>query len=185
MWKFDATGLEGVLVITPPVFVDERGFFQETYSEPVFREHGIAHPFVQDNHSLSRVPHTLRGIHFQTGPAAQAKLVRCVRGAILDVAVDLRRSSPTFGRWVMQEISAENRKQFYVPAGFGHAFLTVEPDTEVVYKVSTPYSKPHDAAIRWNDPDIGIDWPIGAAEALLSEKDAKAPLLADAPRLFD
>ncbi len=185
MWKFEKTDLEGVVVITPPVFVDDRGFFQETYNEVVFRENGIAHRFAQDNHSLSRPVNTLRGIHFQTEPNPQAKLVRCVRGAILDVAVDLRRSSPTFRRWVKVELSAENRKQLYVPVGFGHAFLTIEPDTEVTYKVSAPYSKAHDAAVRWDDPEIGIEWPLDGKQPVLSEKDAKAPTLADGPVLFD
>lgn len=185
MWKFEKTGLDGVVAITPPVFVDDRGFFQETYSEAVFRENGIAHPFVQDNHSLSRAVNTLRGIHFQTEPLPQAKLVRCVRGSILDVAVDLRRSSPTFSRWVKVELSAENRRQLYVPVGFGHAFLTVEPDTEVTYKVSAPYSKAHDAAVRWSDPGIGVEWPIEERDAVLSEKDARAPTLADGPKLFE
>jgi len=185
MWSFETTGLEGVVVITPPVYVDDRGFFQETFNVDVFREHGIAHPFMQDNHSLSRAVNTLRGIHFQTDPMAQAKLVRCIRGALLDVAVDLRRSSPTFGRWEMVELSAENRKQLYIPVGFGHAFLTIEPNSELAYKVSGRYSKPHDSSVHWKDPDIGIDWPIGEEDAVLSEKDAKAPTLAAAPVLYD
>lgn len=184
-WIFEPTGLANVLLIIPPVFADERGFFQETYSERVFHENGIKDDFVQANHSLSSRALTLRGIHFQTEPEAQAKLVRCIRGRALDVAVDLRRSSPTFKRWYATELSPDNRRQLYVPAGFGHAFLTLEDDTEVLYCVSRHYSKPHDAAIRWDDPEIAIDWPVRPAAVILSQKDAAAPLLRDAPGLFD
>lgn len=184
-WTFEKTGLMGVLVVTPPLFADDRGFFQETYNARVFHEHGIADDFVQANHSLSTRAGTLRGIHFQTGTEAQAKLVRCVRGRVLDVAVDLHRSSPTFKRWYATELSPDSRRQLYVPAGFGHAFLTLEDDTEVLYCVSRHYSKPHDAAIRWDDPEIAIDWPVRPAAVILSQKDAAAPLLSDAPGLFD
>lgn len=184
-WTFETTALAGILVVTPPVFADERGFFQETYSERIFRDNGIPDNFVQANHSLSRRRGTLRGIHFQTAPEAQAKLVRCVRGRALDVAVDLRRSSPAFKRWFATELSPDNRRQLYVPAGFGHAFLTLEDDTEVLYSVSRLYSKLHDCGLRWNDPDIAIDWPIRPADVILSGKDAAAPFLRDAPALFD
>ncbi|HUE46540.1 MAG TPA: dTDP-4-dehydrorhamnose 3,5-epimerase [Aestuariivirgaceae bacterium] len=184
-WTFEKTALAGVFVVTPPVFGDERGFFKETYSARVFRDNGIAIDFVQDNHSLSRQAGTLRGIHFQTGAQAQAKLVRCVAGRILDIAVDLGRSSPTFARWIATELSPDNHRQLFVPAGFGHAFLTLEDDSEVQYSVSRPYSKAHDAAVRWDDPDIAIDWPVARADVILSQKDAAAPLLRDAPVLFD
>ena len=184
-WTFEKTALAGVFVVTPPVFGDDRGFFKETYSARVFRDNGIAEEFVQDNHSWSKHAGTLRGIHFQTDPEAQAKLVRCIRGRILDVAVDLGRSSPTFARWVAIELSPENHRQLFVPAGFGHAFLTLEDDCEVQYSVSRHYSKAHDAAVRWDDPDIAIDWPVARADVILSQKDAAAPLLRDAPVLFD
>lgn len=184
-WTFEKTGLAGVCVVTPPVFADERGFFQETYSKRVFHENGIADEFVQANHSWSKRAGTLRGIHFQTEPEPQAKLVRCIRGRALDVAVDLRRSSPSFRRWFATELSPENHRQLYVPVGFGHAFLTLEDDSEVLYSVSRHYSKPHDAAVRWNDPDLAIDWPVRPADVVLSQKDADAPLLRDAPVLFD
>jgi dTDP-4-dehydrorhamnose 3,5-epimerase len=184
-WSFEKAALAGVFVVTPPVFADERGFFQETYSERLFRENGIPDHFVQANHSWSKHAGTLRGIHFQTEPEAQAKLVRCIRGRIFDVAVDLRRSSPTFGNWFATELSPDNRRQLYMPVGFGHAFLTLEDDSEVLYSVSRHYSRPHDAAVRWNDPEIAIDWPVRVADVILSQKDADAPLLRDAPVLFD
>ncbi len=184
-WTFDETELPGVVVVTPPLFEDERGFFQETYNQRAFHANGIADPFVQDNHSWSRHAGTLRGIHFQIDPQAQAKLVRCIRGRAFDVAVDLRRSSPRFGRWAGVELSAGNHKLIYVPAGFGHAFVTLEDDTEILYRVSQHYSKDHDAAIRWNDPDIGVAWPVGEADVILSQKDTAAPLLRDARALFD
>lgn len=184
-WSFEQTALAGVVIITPPVFADERGFFQETYSERVFQEHGIGDGFVQANHSWSKRAGTLRGIHFQTEPEAQAKLVRCIRGRALDVAVDLRRSSSTFARWFATELSPDNRRQLFVPEGFGHAFLTLEDDTDVLYSVSRHYSKAHDAAVRWDDPDLAIDWPVRAVDVILSQKDAAAPLLRDAPALFE
>ena len=184
-WVFERTGLPGVVVVTPPVFADDRGFFQETYSARVFHQNGIADGFVQSNHSWSKHAGTLRGIHFQAEPEAQAKLVRCIRGRVFDVAVDLRRSSPDFGRWFATELSADNHRQLYVPVGFGHAFLTLEDDCEVLYSVSRHYSRDHDAALRWNDPDLAVDWPIGPNDVILSQKDAEAPLLRDAPVLFD
>lgn len=184
-WIFESTGLPGVIVVTPPVFADDRGFFQETYSARVFHEHGIADEFVQSNHSWSKHAGTLRGIHFQAEPEAQAKLVRCIRGRVFDVAVDLRRSSPDFARWFATDLSAENHRQLYVPVGFGHAFLTLEEDCEVLYSVSRHYSKAHDAAVRWNDPNLAIDWPIGPKDVILSQKDAEAPLLRDLRGLFD
>ena len=170
----------GVLEIRPQRFSDERGFFSETWSEATFREAGISTTFVQDNHSLSRHAGVLRGLHYQVEPFAQEKLVRVTRGAIFDVAVDIRRASPTFGQWVAARLSAEEWNQMLVPRGFAHGFLTIEPDTEVQYKVSAPYSREHDRAIRFDDPAIGIDWPLPAGELVLSERDRQAPLLADA-----
>jgi dTDP-4-dehydrorhamnose 3,5-epimerase len=183
-WSFEETALAGVVVVTPPLFADERGFFQETYSQRVFHHNGIVDDFVQANHSLSKRSGTVRGIHFQIEPEPQAKLVRCIAGRILDVAVDLRRSSPTFGRWFAVELSPDDRRQLYVPVGFGHGFVTLEDDTEVLYSVSRHYSKAHDAGIRWDDPDIAIAWPVAPAQAILSQKDAEAPLLREAPVLF-
>ena len=145
-----------------------------------FADLGIAATFVQDNHSLSRPAHTLRGLHFQTPPHGQAKLVRCVRGRIFDVAVDLRRGSPTYGQWVGAELTADNGRQLFVPVGFAHGFLTLEPDTEVMYKCSALYAPAHDAGVRWDDPAIGIAWPLPAGVAPeLSAKDRVQPLLAD------
>ncbi|HEX8554479.1 MAG TPA: dTDP-4-dehydrorhamnose 3,5-epimerase [Sphingomonas sp.] len=159
---------------------DARGWFTEVYSEPAFAALGITCRFVQDNHSLSAPAWTLRGLHFQTPPRAQAKLVRCIRGRIFDVAVDVRRGSPTWGAWVGAELSADNGHQLFVPVGFAHGFLTLEPDCEVVYKCSDTYAPDRDAGIRWDDPAIGIAWPIPAdATPELSAKDGKQPLLAD------
>ncbi len=175
--RFD---IEGPVVIEPRRFADDRGFFSEVWKASTHAEIGITTSFVQDNHSLSRQKGTMRGLHFQRPPTAQGKLVRCVRGAILDVAVDIRRGSATFGRFVAVELSAENWKQLWVPRGFAHAFCTLTEDTEVLYKVDAPYDPATDAAIRFDDPAIGIPWPIPAAEALLSDKDRAAPLLAEA-----
>lgn len=171
--------LEGVLEIRPPRHTDERGFFSETWSASAFREAGIDMDFVQDNHSLSRQRGVLRGLHFQSPTMAQDKLVRVTRGAIFDVAVDIRRGSPTFGQWIGTTLSAEEWNQLLVPKGFAHGILTLEPDTEVQYKVTAPYSREHDRAIRFDDPAIGIDWPITREAVILSEKDRSAPLLAD------
>jgi dTDP-4-dehydrorhamnose 3,5-epimerase len=160
-------------------FADERGWFSETYRQDRLAALGIADVFVQDNHSLSRAAGTLRGIHFQAPPRAQAKLVRCLSGRILDVAVDLRRDSPTFARSVAVELSAENGRQLYIPVGFGHALLTLEPVTEVAYKVSDFYAPDHDRGIRWDDPDLAIDWPNDVTAPALSPKDAALPWLKD------
>lgn len=160
-------------------FGDARGWFMETYSEAALLGYGVDHRFVQDNHSLSRSVGTIRGFHFQAPPHAQAKLVRCARGAILDYAVDLRRGSPTFGRWVSAELSGENGRQLYVPVGYGHAFVTLKPDTEVIYKVSDFYAPECDGGVSWNDPQIGVDWPLPPEGAVVSDKDMKLPLLAD------
>lgn len=171
------TYLSGVTLIAPKRNVDQRGFFAETYSQREYAEHGVDAVFVQDNHSLSAAVDTVRGLHFQAPPHAQAKLVRCGRGAIFDVAVDIRRGSPTYGEWVGYELSAENGAQLYIPAGFAHGFATLEPDSEIIYKCSDYYAPETEGALRWDDPDIGIKWPLTSAP-VLSEKDAAAPLLA-------
>lgn len=166
-----------VRLIKPRRFGDERGWFTETYNERAFAKLGIAVPFVQDNHSLSRPAGTVRGLHFQAPPHAQAKLVRCVRGRIFDVAVDVRRGSPTFGRSAAVELSADNGDQLFVPVGFAHGFMTLEPDTEVVYKVSDFYDAGSEGGVLWDDPDLGIAWPLPPDRALLSPKDRELPPL--------
>jgi dTDP-4-dehydrorhamnose 3,5-epimerase len=176
--KIEPFELAGLFLMTPRRFGDARGFFAETWSRRVLAEAGITTDFVQDNHSLSVKPGTVRGLHFQSPPHAQAKLVRCGRGRLFDVTVDLRRGSPTYGKWAGVELSAENGVQLYIPAGFGHGFVTREPDTEIVYKCSDYYAPECDGGIRWNDPDIAVDWGVSEA-AGISDKDAKAQLLAD------
>lgn len=173
------TDIPGVFAIRPKVFKDPRGSFAETYSKMRFdAAAGGPVEFVQDNHSVSHPAHVLRGLHFQRHPSAQGKLVRCVRGRIWDVAADVRRGSPTFGRHVAMELSAENGLQLWVPAGFAHGFLTLEPDTEVVYKVTAYYDPVADGGILWNDPGLAIPWPLPAGAApVLSDKDARLPLL--------
>ncbi len=170
--------LPGLFLIEPSRFGDDRGFFAETWSRRVLADAGIDIDFVQDNHSLSRRVGTVRGLHFQAPPHAQAKLVRCGQGRLFDVAVDLRRGSPTFGKWAGAELSTENGLQLLIPAGFGHGFVTREADTEIVYKCSDYYAPDCDGGIRWNDPAVGVDWGIEDA-AGISAKDAAAPLLAD------
>ena len=176
--------LDDVLEILPKKHGDERGFFSETYNDKVFAEAGIRAEFCQDNHSLSRDLGVLRGLHYQLPPRAQDKLVRVTCGAIFDVAVDIRRGSPTFGRWVGLEVSAEKWNQIFVPKGFAHGFVTLAADTEVQYKVTDYYSPEHDRSIRFDDPAIGIDWPVASDAITLSAKDAAAPLLADAETGF-
>lgn len=168
-----------VKVIVPDRFGDDRGFFSETYSRRNMADAGIEEEFVQDNHSLSALVGTVRGLHYQLPPFGQAKLVRVVRGAVVDVAVDIRRGSPTFGQHVAVTLSAAAWNQIYVPAGFAHGFCTLEPDTEVVYKVTAYYSRAHDRGISWNDPELGIAWPVESATAQLSDKDRNQPRLAD------
>lgn len=169
-----------VRLIVPRRHGDARGWFTEVYSEPAFSALGISCRFVQDNHSLSVPQFTLRGLHFQTPPRGQDKLVRCIRGRIFDVAVDVRKGSPTFGNWVGAELSAENGHQLFIPIGFGHGFVTLEPDCEVTYKCSDTYAPEQDGGIRWDDPAIGIDWPVPeGVRPELSPKDAVQPLLAD------
>lgn len=163
-----------VKIITPRRFGDDRGFFSETYNARAFKAAGIEVDFVQDNHSHSAKKGTVRGLHFQAPPHAQSKLVRVLRGSIVDVAVDARKASPTFGRWVKAELSAENGKQIFVPQGFLHGFVTLEPDTEVAYKVDAFYDGASDGSVKWDDPDLAIDWGISSGEASLSDKDAKA-----------
>lgn len=178
------TGLDGVLEIVPRRFSDNRGFFSEVYSAKDFRDAGIDLVFVQDNHSMSVHRGVLRGLHYQLPPRAQDKLVRVVRGAILDVAVDIRRSSPSFGKWTAVELSAENWNQLFVPKGFAHGFVTLTEDTEVLYKVTDVYSPAHDRAIRFDDPRIAVRWPFEPDGLILSDKDRKAPLF-EAADVFD
>ncbi|ATU94506.1 dTDP-4-dehydrorhamnose 3,5-epimerase [Phyllobacterium zundukense] len=169
--------LEGVLEISPRKFCDDRGFFSETYNAESFAEAGITLQFVQDNHSLSTARGVLRGLHYQLPPRAQDKLVRVVKGSILDVVVDIRKNAPTFRKWVSLEVSAKKWNQILVPKGFAHGFVTLEENTEVVYKVTDYYSPEHDRSLRFDDPSIGIEWPFEAAAIQLSDKDRKAPLL--------
>lgn len=176
------TKLDGVYILRPKVFGDHRGFFMESWSRRTMEEAGLYYDFVQDNHSLSTVKGTLRGIHFQKGDKAQAKLVRCVRGAVLDVAVDLRHDSPTYRQWVGVELSAENKKQILIPRGFGHGFVTLTDHVEFLYKADNYYAPEADGGIRWNDPDIGVKW--GVAHPVLSEKDQKNPFLKDIEPVF-
>jgi len=174
------TTLAGVVVLTPRVFADDRGFFAESFNARQFAAiTGLDLTFVQDNHSHS-VRGVLRGIHYQLPPAAQGKLVRVVEGAALDVAVDLQRSSPSFGQWVGVELTAENHRQLWVPPGFGHGFLALSDSVQLLYKTTDYYAPEYDRAIRWNDPDIDVAWPLDGATPLLSDKDAAAPFLADA-----
>jgi dTDP-4-dehydrorhamnose 3,5-epimerase len=175
--QIEPTALPDVLILTPRRFGDARGWFMETWNAKTMAEAGLDLPFVQDNHSFSAAKGTLRGLHFQTPPRAQDKLVRCSRGAIRDVAVDIRTGSPTYAQWVGVELSADNGRQLFVPKGFLHGFVTLTDEAEVQYKCSDLYSPAHDGAVRWDDPALGIDW--GVAAPVLSEKDAKAPLLAE------
>jgi len=171
--KITETKLEGVYIIEPQIFGDPRGWFMETYSKKKMPQ--IKCDFIQDNHSYSAQKGTLRGIHFQYPPREQAKLVRCTGGAIMDYAVDLRPDSKTYKQWVSVELSAENKKQIFIPRGFGHAFISLTDGAEVVYKTDSYYSPEHDGAILWSDPEIGIDW--GTGSPVLSDKDKNAPLL--------
>jgi dTDP-4-dehydrorhamnose 3,5-epimerase len=173
-----------VKVIIPKKFGDHRGFFVETYSRQKLAPHGIDFEFVQDNHSMSAAVGTVRALHYQVPPFAQGKLIRVLRGSILDVAVDIRRSSPTFGRFASEVLSAENGKMMWVPIGFAHGFETLEPNTEVAYKVTSYYAPTHERGIRWNDPKIAIPWKTSEAGATLSAKDKIAPTLEEATDLF-
>jgi dTDP-4-dehydrorhamnose 3,5-epimerase len=182
--EFKETKLPGVKLLKPKRFGDHRGFFAETYSRRVYTGLGVDVEFVQDNHSLSAATGTVRGLHFQAPPHAQAKLVRCGRGAIFDVAVDIRRGSPTYGHWVGYELSAANGAQIFIPAGFAHGFTTLEPDSEIIYKCNDYYAPETEGALHWDDLAIGIDWPV-TGDAILSDKDAVAPLLADLDSPFE
>lgn len=182
--EIERLAIPDVLLLKPRRHGDERGFFSETYSRRALAEAGVRIDFVQDNHAYSAARGTLRGIHFQAPPHAQAKLIRVVRGAILDVAVDLRHGSPTYGRHVAVEISASAWNQILIPAGFGHGLCTLADDTEVLYKVSDFYAPGHDFGVLWNDPDLGIAWPVAAPEAILSDKDRRQPRLRDLPVHF-
>lgn len=183
--KLVPTRLPDVIEIQPVRRGDDRGWFSELYRRDVLEAAGLEIDFVQDNESVSATPGTLRGIHYQLAPFAQDKLVRVVRGAVLDVAVDLRRSSVTFGEHVVVTLTADAGNQLLVPSGFGHAFLTLEPDTQVGYKVTALYSPESERSVRWNDPTIAIPWALDGQPPTLSERDAAAPLLSDQPDLFD
>ncbi|MGI1799521.1 dTDP-4-dehydrorhamnose 3,5-epimerase [Priestia sp. TRN 1309] len=181
--KISNTHLEGVVVIEPAVFGDHRGWFMETYNEKELLNHGIDVKFIQDNQSFSATKGTLRGLHYQLNPKSQTKLVRCTKGAIYDVAVDIRIGSPTFGEWFGIELTEENKKQLLVPKGFAHGFLTLSEDVEVQYKVDELYAPQHDRGIIWNDSSIGIEWPMDITP-VLSVKDEQAPTLKEAQNNF-
>jgi dTDP-4-dehydrorhamnose 3,5-epimerase len=182
--KFMSMEIPEVKLIQPQCHRDGRGFFSETFNARALTEAAIDGNFVQDNHSLSNLKGVIRGLHFQIPPHAQDKLVRVIRGAILDVAVDIRRNSPSYGRHVAVVLSAENWKQLWVPKGFAHGFCTLEPDTEVIYKVTDYYAPECDRGLAWNDPALGIDWPIAMDDAILSDKDRRHPPLAELPGYF-
>jgi dTDP-4-dehydrorhamnose 3,5-epimerase len=173
-----------IKILKPVRHGDERGFFSEVFKESILREHGIDVHFVQDNHSLSARKGVVRGLHFQIPPFAQAKLLRVTSGSIFDVAVDIRWGSPNFSQCVAVVLSASEWNQIFIPEGFAHGFCTLEPNTEVIYKVNSYYSAEHDRGLLWNDPALGIAWPLAVGEALLSDKDRDHPLLADLPRYF-
>jgi len=184
MVQIERTALAGVLILTPRRFGDARGWFSETWNRDLLARHGITFDFVQDNHSLSAQVGTLRGLHYQRPPHAQAKLVRVGRGVVFDVAVDIRRGSASYGHWVGVELSAENGRQLLIPEGFLHGFVTRAPDSEVLYKCSDFYAPDCDGAVRFDDPDLAIDWGIAPDCAVLSAKDAAAPLLRDIDNPF-
>lgn len=178
------TALPGVQILTPRRFGDDRGFFAETWNRARWADLGLDVDFVQDNQSLSMRAGTLRGLHFQSPPHAQTKLVRCGRGALFDVVVDIRHGSPTFGAWIGVDLTARNGRQLMIPQGFLHGFVTREDATEIVYKCSDYYAPDCDGTVAWNDPAIGIDWPLAGQVPILSDKDATAPQLADLPPHF-
>ncbi|MAK26732.1 MAG: dTDP-4-dehydrorhamnose 3,5-epimerase [Euryarchaeota archaeon] len=177
------TKLEGVFILEPTVFGDHRGFFMESYTKHKFDSLGLEFDMIQDNHSLSSEVGTIRGLHYQTKPMDLTKIVRCVRGEIFDVVVDIRKGSPTFGEWVSEILTAENKKQIVVPRGFAHGICTLTPNTEIIYKVDQYYSPDHDHGIIWNDPSIGIEWPV--SNPILSEKDKNQPNIEDAENNFE
>lgn len=180
----ESTPLEGVLLLVPRRFADDRGYFCETYNREAFKLVGLRCDFIQDNQSLSRPLATVRGMHFQIPPFAQAKLIRVLKGAIFDVAVDIRHGSLTYGKCVGEILSAENGRQLFIPAGFAHGFCTLEPDTEVLYKVNASYSRDHERGLKWNDPALGINWPVGESTAVILDRDRDLPPLAGLPEYF-
>ncbi len=173
--KIESLAIPEVKLITPPKFGDSRGFFSETWSASKLKAQGFDEMFVQDNQSFSAQKGTIRGLHCQMAPHVQGKLVRVIKGAIWDVAVDIRQGSPTYGKWVAAELSAENWAQLWIPGGFLHGFCTIAPDTEVIYKVTGDYAKDCERAVRWDDPTLALPWPVAPGEALLSDKDRAAP----------
>ena len=177
--EYKETEIKGVYVIEPRVFNDARGYFMEAWKQEEFNANVGCVDFIQDNESKSSYG-VLRGLHYQKGDASQAKLVRVIKGRVVDVAVDIRRGSPTFGKHVMVELSEDNKRQFFIPRGFAHGFLVLSDEAVFTYKVDNPYAPQADAGIRWNDPDLGIEWPIDPKEVVTSEKDLKQPLLKDA-----
>lgn len=177
--QFEPTSIPEVVVITPKKFGDTRGYFMETFRQTLFEENVGRFVFVQDNQSISAEVGTVRGLHFQLKPKAQGKLVRCIAGALLDVAVDIRSGSPTYGKHVAVELTAENGRQLWVPPGFAHGFCTLVPNTEISYKVTEYYSAEHDRGLLWKDPALGIEWPVEAEKVALSDKDKRQPTLAD------
>jgi dTDP-4-dehydrorhamnose 3,5-epimerase len=181
---FTRLAIPEIILVQPKRHGDHRGFFEESFVASRYAEGGIEGPFVQDNHSLSGEVGTLRGLHFQSEPSPQGKLVRCTRGRILDVAVDIRKGSPTYGQHVSEELSAKNGRQLWVPVGFAHGFVTLEPNTEVQYKVTSYYDPSADKGLAWDDPALGIDWGLGGKEPVLSGKDTSHPTLADLPTYF-
>lgn len=179
-----STVIPEVKIVTTMRHEDARGFLTESYNRRAFVDAGIAPEFVQDNHSFSLHKGTVRGLHFQSPPFAQDKLIRVVRGAIFDVALDLRKGSPTFGKHVSFVLSADDENQIFIPVGFAHGFCTLEPETDLLYKVTNYYSAQHDLGVLWNDPDLGIDWPVAPEDAVVSEKDRRQPRLRDLPDYF-
>lgn len=184
--KVIETEIPGVLIVETDVFGDHRGYFTETYSKPKYEKLGITVDFVQDNMSFSAAEGTLRGLHWQNPPYAQSKLVSCTKGKVIDVAVDIRKGSPTFGKWVSCELSGDNHRQFFIPQGFAHGFLTLTPDVEFRYKVDNVYDKASEGSIRYDDPTVAVDWGmlLNGREPVLSDKDRISPVLEDANNLF-
>ena len=179
MMEYIKTDIEGVFIIEPKVFKDARGYFMEAWKQDEFNEHVGEVNFIQDNESKSSFG-VLRGLHYQKGALSQSKLVRVIKGKVLDVAVDIRKSSPTFGKHVMVELSEDNKRQFFIPRGFAHGFLVLSDEAVFTYKVDNPYAPQAEAGIRWNDPDLAIEWPIDFSKVQTSEKDLKQPFLKDA-----
>lgn len=182
--KVERLAIPEILLLTPARYSDGRGFFSETWNQQRYQEIGIPGPFVQDNHSYSAQRGTVRGLHLQIEPNVQGKLVRVTRGSIWDVAVDVRHGSPTFGRHAAAELTADNWQQLWVPGGFLHGYCTLEPDTEVIYKVTAPYDKAAERGVIWDDPDLAVPWPIQPGTAMLSDKDRVLPRFAECPAWF-